>query len=53
LLYFYGVEEFYDILTVWTTGEDLYFFDALEHNKDFEATGEALHFFLHLGRLQH
>jgi hypothetical protein len=45
LLCFYGVEEFYDILTVWTTGEDLYFFDALEHNEVFEATGEALYFF--------
>ena len=45
-LCFYGVEEFYDVPTVWTrTGADLYFFDALEHNEDFEATGEALHFF--------
>jgi hypothetical protein len=40
LLCFYGIEAFYDIPPVWTTGGDLYFFDALEHNEDFKATGD-------------
>jgi hypothetical protein len=45
LLCFNGVEKFYDVSNVWTrTWEDIYFFDVLEHNEDFEATWEAQHF---------
>jgi hypothetical protein len=37
-------DEFYNTNSDWTKGEDLYFFDALEHNEDFKARGETIYF---------